>query len=115
MAKATGYEIGLVAIVVGLLVGGAVRKGSGARGGWFYQLMAVALTYAAISGSYFIFAARSSRTSSHRRPTKPLPPARRAARPPLRRERPHRPVRRRPPVKRHRSSAFLGCYYFSAC
>ncbi|HPU31351.1 MAG TPA: hypothetical protein PK184_01485 [Phycisphaerae bacterium] len=58
VAAATGYEIGLVAIVVGLLVGGAVRRGSGGRGGWFYQLMAVALTYSAISGSYFIFAAK---------------------------------------------------------
>jgi hypothetical protein len=52
----TGYHIGLVAIVVGLLVGGAVRKGSAGRGGWFYQLMAIFLTYASISGSYFLTA-----------------------------------------------------------
>ena len=44
----TGYEFGLVAIVVGLLVGGAVRKGSRGRGGWRYQALAMFLTYSAI-------------------------------------------------------------------
>jgi hypothetical protein len=44
----TGYEFGLVAIVVGLLVGGAVRKGSTGRGGWRYQALAMFLTYSAI-------------------------------------------------------------------
>jgi hypothetical protein len=44
----TGYEFGLVAIVVGLLVGGAVRKGSNGRGGWRYQTLAMFLTYSAI-------------------------------------------------------------------
>ena len=50
----TNLHIGLVAIVVGLLVGGAVRKGSKGRGGWYYQLMAIFLTYVSISGSYFL-------------------------------------------------------------
>src|SRR5207302_1730075 len=49
--KATGYEVGIVAILVGFLIGGAVRKGSGNRGGWVYQLMAVLLTYGCISAS----------------------------------------------------------------
>jgi hypothetical protein len=44
----TGYEFGLVAIVVGLLVGSAVRKGSTGRGGWRYQALAMFLTYSAI-------------------------------------------------------------------
>src|SRR5690349_4084007 len=44
ISAATGYEFGLVAIVVGLLVGKAVRKGSGGRGGWRYQALAMALT-----------------------------------------------------------------------
>lgn len=48
----TGYEFGLVAIVIGLLVGGAVRVGSNGRGGWLYQAMAVALTYCAIVSTY---------------------------------------------------------------
>src|SRR2546422_11725279 len=43
----TGYELGLVAVVVGLMVGGAVRKGSNGRGGWRYQALAMFLTYCA--------------------------------------------------------------------
>jgi hypothetical protein len=48
----TGYEVGLVAIVVGFLVGAGVRWGSRGRGGWAYQGLAVALTYVAIVGTY---------------------------------------------------------------
>jgi len=48
VAALTGYEFGLVAIVVGVLVGGAVRKGSNGRGGWRYQLLAMFLTYTAV-------------------------------------------------------------------
>jgi hypothetical protein len=48
----TGYQLGLIAIVVGLMVGVAVRKGSKGRGGWGYQLLAVALTYFSISVQY---------------------------------------------------------------
>ena len=44
----TGYEFGLVAIVVGLIVGTAVRKGSNGRGGWRYQALAMFLTYSAV-------------------------------------------------------------------
>lgn len=55
VAALTGYEIGLVALLVGLLVGGAVRLGAHARGGWFYQCLAMFLTYAAIGVSYSFF------------------------------------------------------------
>jgi hypothetical protein len=48
----TGFEVGLVAIVVGFLVGAGVRWGSGGRGGWAYQGLAVALTYVAIVSTY---------------------------------------------------------------
>ncbi len=48
----TGYEFGLVAIVIGLVVGGAVKAGSRHRGGWRYQLLAMFLTYAAIVSTY---------------------------------------------------------------
>ena len=48
----TGYEVGIVAIVVGFLVGAGVRWGSRGRGGWVYQSLAVALTYVAIVGTY---------------------------------------------------------------
>ncbi len=48
----TGYEIGLVAIAVGFLVGRAVNRGSHGRGGRSYQTLAVALTYFAIVTTY---------------------------------------------------------------
>jgi hypothetical protein len=48
----TGYEFALVAIVVGFAVGGAVRWGSRARGGWAYQALAMGLTYLAIVSTY---------------------------------------------------------------
>jgi hypothetical protein len=48
----TGYEFGLIAIVVGFLVGAAVKKGSSGRGGWKYQTLAMFLTYTSIVSSY---------------------------------------------------------------
>lgn len=59
VAVLTGYEVGLISILVGLLVGFAVRKGSRARGGWRYQALAMFLTYLAIASTYVprVFAA----------------------------------------------------------
>ena len=51
----TGYEVGLVAIAVGFLVGFGVRWGSRGRGGRPYQVMAVAITYVAIVSTYVPF------------------------------------------------------------
>lgn len=48
----TGYEFALIAIVVGIAVGRAVRWGSSGRGGWPYQTLAVVLTYLSIVGAY---------------------------------------------------------------
>jgi hypothetical protein len=48
----TGYEIGLIAIVVGYLVGAGVHTGSRGRGGRRYQALAVAFTYLAIGSTY---------------------------------------------------------------
>ena len=48
----TGYIFGLVAILVGYLVGRAVRWGTGNRGGWPYQSLAIVLTYLAIVSAY---------------------------------------------------------------
>lgn len=52
---ATGYEIGLVSIAVGWMVGRAVNRGSNGRGGRAYQLLAVGLTYMAIVSTYIPF------------------------------------------------------------
>lgn len=49
---ASGYQLGLVAIVVGILVGQGVRWGAENRGGWFYQLLAMVLAYLAIAATY---------------------------------------------------------------
>jgi hypothetical protein len=48
----SGYEFGLIAIVVGFGVGSAVRWGSNGRGGKHYQALAMALTYLAIVATY---------------------------------------------------------------
>ena len=51
----TGYEIGLVAILIGFMVGAAVRAASGPGGGRRYQLLAAGLTYCAIVTTYVPF------------------------------------------------------------
>lgn len=52
VAVVTGFEIGIVAIVIGFLVGAAVRKGSANRGGRRYQVAAALLTYLSVAMSY---------------------------------------------------------------
>src|SRR2546430_6888518 len=66
VAAATGSEYAIVAIVVGLLVGTAVRKGSNRRGGWRYQALAMSLTYSAIVVTYIpqIFKAVTERRAA---------------------------------------------------
>jgi hypothetical protein len=49
--KATNYHLALVTIVVGIMVGAAVRKGSNSQGGWLYQGLAVFLTYCSIAAT----------------------------------------------------------------
>ena len=45
-------EIGIVAILIGYMVGWAVRKGAGGRGGRRFQILAVVLTYWAVGLAY---------------------------------------------------------------
>jgi hypothetical protein len=52
VAIVTGLEIGLIAIVVGVMVGKAVRHGSRGMGGRPQQILAVVLTYFSITTSY---------------------------------------------------------------
>jgi len=49
----TKYELALISIAVGWLVGKAARIGAGGRGGRPVQIVAVIATYMAISGSLF--------------------------------------------------------------
>lgn len=51
----TDYEIGLVAILIGFMVGAAVRAASGPGGGRRYQVLAAGLTYCAIVTTYVPF------------------------------------------------------------
>jgi len=48
----TGWEVGLISILVGVMVGGAVKAGARRRGGWLYQGLAMFLTYTSIIFSY---------------------------------------------------------------
>jgi hypothetical protein len=45
-------EIGIIAIAIGYMVGWAIRKGTGGRGGLRFQILAVALTYWAVGLAY---------------------------------------------------------------
>lgn len=56
VAKLTGYEIGLIAIAVGFLVGRAVQLGARGRGSRRCQAIAVTLTWVAIGSAYLAFA-----------------------------------------------------------
>lgn len=51
---ATGYSIGLLAILVGYMVGRAVNVGSHRKGGRKYQVLAAFLTYFAMSSTYIV-------------------------------------------------------------
>ena len=55
VAKISGYQLSIIAIAVGFLVGRAVRWATGGRGGVIYQVLAVAVTYAAIAFSWVPF------------------------------------------------------------
>jgi hypothetical protein len=52
VSLATGFEFSLLAIACGWLVGRAMQKGSGGAGGRKFQIVAVLLTYGAITTSY---------------------------------------------------------------
>jgi hypothetical protein len=56
----TKYEIGLVAIAIGYMVGYAVRAGARGRGGRRLQVLAVVLTYVSVSWAYSVLALTGS-------------------------------------------------------
>ena len=45
-------EVGIVAILIGYMVGYSVRKGAGGRGGLRFQILAIALTYGSVALAY---------------------------------------------------------------
>jgi hypothetical protein len=55
----TNFEIGLVAILIGYMVGYAVRKGAGGRGGLRFQILAAVLTYGAVGLAYTSLAVKA--------------------------------------------------------
>jgi len=71
----TGYEVGLIAILVGFMVGGAVRKGSAGRGGWLYQALAVFLTYASIVSTYVPMIAKDLTAAAKKSEAQAVTPA----------------------------------------
>ena len=75
--KLTDSQWGILAVVVGLVVGGAVRKGSNGRGGWRYQALAIFLTYTAIVSSFvpFLIEGMRERSAQVAQEEAALPPA----------------------------------------
>ena len=55
VVKITNFEIGIVAIAIGFMVGYAIRTATGNRGGLRYQLLAIGLTYWAVGMSFMPF------------------------------------------------------------
>ncbi|NOK12363.1 hypothetical protein [Corallococcus exercitus] len=51
LASLPGYNVSVLAIAVGWMVGTAVATGSYRHGGWFYRTLAVGLTYLAVGAS----------------------------------------------------------------
>jgi hypothetical protein len=64
----TDFEIGIVAILIGYMVGYMVRRGAGGRGGRRFQVLAIVLTYWAVGLAYtplaFKGASRDATTTS---------------------------------------------------
>jgi hypothetical protein len=63
VARLSGLQLSILFIAVGFLVGRAVRWATGGRGGVVYQLLAVAVTYAAIAYSWLPFVLEGDRSS----------------------------------------------------
>jgi hypothetical protein len=53
-------EIGIVAILIGYMVGYSVRRGAQGRGGFRFQVLAAALTYLAVASAYAPLAIREA-------------------------------------------------------
>jgi hypothetical protein len=56
----TNFEIGIVALLIGYMVGFAVRKGANGRGGRRLQVVAAGLTYFSVALAYFPLAMKGA-------------------------------------------------------
>ena len=87
LVSLTGFQFSIVAILVGVMVGKAIRHVTGARSSRRYQLLAVFLTYGAITTSYLpsiIAASAKQRTkvqAADNAAPQPPPPAQRTFHP----------------------------------
>jgi hypothetical protein len=81
VAELTGYEFSLIALLIGIAVGGAVRYGARGRGGWRYQALAIFLTYTSIVSTYLPALWQAARTQDAAESATQTPPA--AVEPPL--------------------------------
>jgi hypothetical protein len=61
-------EIGIVAILIGYMVGYSVRRGAGGRGGRRFQVLAAALTYFSVALAYTPMAFQQTLDSDHKKP-----------------------------------------------
>jgi hypothetical protein len=64
VARVTNLEIALVAILIGFMVGAAVRKGASGAGGRRFQLLAAGLTYLSVGLAYAAIAAGAAQAES---------------------------------------------------
>jgi hypothetical protein len=64
----TNLEIGIVAILIGYMVGWAVRKGAGGRGARRFQVMALLLTYLAVGLAYMPIAIKGAMEAERQAP-----------------------------------------------
>ena len=76
----TDFEIGIVAIAIGYMVGYAIRMATGGRGGLRFQILAIVLTYWAVGLAYtpLVFremSKQTEQTSQTSAPATPTPPA----------------------------------------
>jgi hypothetical protein len=73
----TEFEIGLVAIAIGYMVGYGIRMGTKGRGGRRFQVAALVLTYWAVGLAYmpFVFGAMSEQDAAQQASLNVTPPA----------------------------------------
>ena len=80
---ATGAEFALLSILIGIMVGKAMMRGSGGRGGRKFQIVAVLLTYGSITTGYMPVVVKGmyekrpkSEVTAVATPNKPIAPGR---------------------------------------